>query len=432
MWAGIRKPRSDLEKTTIAGVRVVEGVRETVWTAADLLDRIERRAPFAILDVRNRDEFERFRLEDRSIVTAINVPYFEILEAAGKDEIVDSVIAYVERNLAARLPHDVPILSVCAKGDTSEFVAQGLRRLGYASANLDGGIRAWGEHYTIRSVVEAADLVIYQVSRPARGCLSYVVASQRKAAVIDPLRHLQPYLTLARSKALTIETVVDTHGHADHISGGPALASGTGASYYLHPYDAIHPIDVLPATIPYEPIRDGKVFPVGAHELEALHIPGHTLGLVALRLDDRYLFTGDSIFVRSVARPDLGGKAETWVRLHARSLRKLLDLPGGITVLPGHVSGLDEAGETGLVAASLDDLKQRNDGLRVLQRESEDGFVRYLLQSLPKSIPEYVDIKRVNAGLLQASEDEAWTLELGRNVCALSQAYESSPVGGSP
>jgi glyoxylase-like metal-dependent hydrolase (beta-lactamase superfamily II)/rhodanese-related sulfurtransferase len=432
MWAGIRKPRSDLEETTTAGARVVEGARETIWTAADLLDRLGRHTPFAILDVRNRDEFERFRLEDRSILTAINVPYFEILEAAGKDEIVDSVIAYVERNLAARLPHDVPILSVCAKGDTSEFVAQGLRRLGYASANLAGGIRAWGEYYATRTVVETADLAIYQVSRPARGCLSYVVASRRKAVVIDPLRHLQPYLTLARSKGLTIERVVDTHGHADHISGGPALASGTGALYYLHPYDAIHPIDVLPATIPYEPIRDGEVFPVGAHELVALHIPGHTLGLVALRLDDRYLFTGDSIFVRSIARPDLGGKAETWARLHARSLRKLLDLPGGITVLPGHVSGLDEAGQTGLVAASLDDLKQRNDGLRVLQRESEDGFVRYLLQSLPKFIPEYVDIKRVNAGLLRPSEDEAWTLELGRNVCALAQAYESSPVGGSP
>jgi len=279
-------------------------------------------------------------------------------------------------------------------------------------------------------VVESPDLAIYQVSRPARGCLSYVVASARKAVVIDPLRHLQPYLDLAREQGLTIESVIDTHGHADHISGGRTLAAETGASYYVHPYDAIHPIDVLPATISYEFIRDGQIFPVGQHELKALHIPGHTLGLVALRLDDRYLFTGDSIFIRSIARPDLGGKADTWAPLHGRSLRRLLGLPGGITVLPGHFSSLDEADEAGRFAASLDDLKRRNDGPVVLQRESEGGFVRYLLESLPQFIPEYVDIKRVNAGLLTPAEEDAATLELGKNVCALSQAYTASGGGG--
>jgi glyoxylase-like metal-dependent hydrolase (beta-lactamase superfamily II) len=190
-------------------------------------------------------------------------------------------------------------------------------------------------------------------------------------------------------------------------------------------------MDVLPATIPYEAIRDGQIFPVGRHVLTALHSPGHTLGLVAFRLDDRYPFTGDSIFLRSVARPDLGGKADTWAPLHGRSLRRLLGLPGGITVLPGHFSSLAEADGTGRFAASLDELKQRNDGLVVLRKESEDGFVRYLLGSLPKFIPEYVDIKRVNAGLLAPAEEDAATLEVGKNVCALSQAYGDS-YGGRP
>jgi glyoxylase-like metal-dependent hydrolase (beta-lactamase superfamily II) len=186
---------------------------------------------------------------------------------------------------------------------------------------------------------------------------------------------------------------------------------------------------MLPATIPYEFMRDSQIFLLGGYELEALHIPGHTLGLVAFRLGDRYLFTGDSIFIRAIARPDLGGKADTWAPLHGRSLRRLLGLPGGITVLPGHFSSLNEADETGRFAASLDDLKKRNDGLVVLQRESEDGFVRYLLESLPKFIPEYVDIKRVNAGLLAPAEEDAARLELGKNVCALSQAYAVSSGG---
>jgi glyoxylase-like metal-dependent hydrolase (beta-lactamase superfamily II)/rhodanese-related sulfurtransferase len=404
---------------------------DEAWSAEDLLRRLDRRDPLFVLDVRNRDEFERFRLEGRSPLPAINVPYFEMLEAGGKDDMLESVVAYLEQNLADQLPSDLPILAVCAKGGTSEFVAQGLRRLNYSGANLEGGMKAWGEFYATRAVVESPDLSVFQVSRPARGCLSYVVASDGKAIVIDPLRHLHPYLDLARDKGLTIEAVVDTHGHADHISGGPALAAKTGASYYLHPHDAIHPMDVLPATIPFEFIRDGQVFPVGRHELTALHIPGHTLGLVALRLGDGYLFTGDSIFIRSIARPDLGGKAEKWAPLHGQSLRRLLQLPGNITVLPGHFSGLDEADASGRFVASLDELKKRNDGLVVLQRESEEGFVRYLLDSLPKFIPEYVDIKRVNAGLMQPTEEEASTLELGKNVCALSQAYAIS-AGGNP
>ncbi len=409
---------------------MVERSNEAVWTPADLLERLERRDPFFVLDVRNRDEFQRFRLEGRDSVPAVNTPYFEMLELGGKDEMLDSVVAYIERDLAGQLPSEQTILAVCAKGDTSKFVAEGLSRLGYATANLKGGMRAWGEHYAARALAEDAGLAVYQVSRPARGCLSYVVASAGKAIVIDPLRHLHPYLDLARDKGLQIAAVIDTHGHADHISGGVALAAKTGAAYYLHPYDAIHPMDVLPAAIPYEQIRDGQTFPFGRHELKAFHIPGHTLGQVALGLDDRYLFAGDSIFMRSIARPDLGGKAETWAPLHARSLRRLLSLPGGMMVLPGHFSSLGEADESGRFAASLDDLKKRNDGLVVLQRESEEGFVQYLLKSLPKFIPEYVDIKRVNAGLLEAQEEDAATLELGKNDCALAQAHTVSAGGG--
>ncbi|HEV2356783.1 MAG TPA: hypothetical protein VGZ23_04120 [bacterium] len=93
-----------------------------------MLDRLERGMPFGVLDVRNRDDGERFGLAGRGVVVAINVPYFEMLEMGGKENMVDSVVAYVEQHLAEWLPRDVPILSVCATGDTSEVRPSRLRR----------------------------------------------------------------------------------------------------------------------------------------------------------------------------------------------------------------------------------------------------------------------------------------------------------------
>jgi len=400
---------------------VTRPTTEIAWTAGELLNQLRRRQKLFVLDVRNRDEFEKFPLEGPG-VSAINFPYFEMLESGGKDDMVDSIVACAQQDLANKLPRDLPVLAVCAKGGTSEFVMQGLQRLGYDAGNLQGGMNAWGNYYESQAILDTHELSIFQISRPARGCLSYMVVSDGNAIVIDPLRQLHAYLDMARARGCSISMIIDTHSHADHISGGLALAAATGASYHLHPYDAIHPMDLLPATFPYEPIRDGQVLRAGKHELRAVHIPGHTLGLVALILDDQYLFTGDSIFIRSIARPDLGGKSEAWAPLHTRSLRKLLEMPEQTTVLPGHFSTLEEADTGGNFQATLCDLKRQNESLLVLQRESDDGFVRYLLDSLPKFIPEYAEIKRVNTGLLSPAEDDAATLELGKNVCGLAQA----------
>jgi glyoxylase-like metal-dependent hydrolase (beta-lactamase superfamily II)/rhodanese-related sulfurtransferase len=403
---------------------------EEVWSPGDLLHRLETRDRFFVFDVRNRDEFERFRLEGRVPLPALNLPYFELLESGGKDDMVESIAACVDRDLREKLPTDAPILAVCAKGGTSEFVAQALRQVGYTCANLEHGMKGWGEFYSTVPVLENPSLSIYQISRPARGCLSYVVASNGHAIVIDPLRHLEPYLDLAKKAKFKIERIVDTHGHADHVSGGPALSAATGASYHLHPYDAIHPIDMLPATIMYDAIWDGEVFPVGSHELRAVHIPGHTLGLVALQLDNDYLFGGDSIFIHSISRPDLGGKAESWARLHTRSLRRLMDFPASIQLLPGHFSSMNESGDTGLFAATLETLRNSNDGLKTLQESSDDEFERYLLTSLPTFNPDYVEIKRVNAGLVSRTGEDVEVLELGKNVCALAQA-KAADTGGN-
>ena len=132
-----------------------------------------------------------------SLATIISEPPFKDLRNK-----VDSFKAFLSQRWVERLPRDKQILAVCAKGDTSEFVAQALRGLEFEAFNLAGGTQAWGDHYAVRPVVETEELTVLQVSRPARGCLSYVVASGDRVVVIDPLRHVDHYLDLAREQAL--------------------------------------------------------------------------------------------------------------------------------------------------------------------------------------------------------------------------------------
>jgi glyoxylase-like metal-dependent hydrolase (beta-lactamase superfamily II)/rhodanese-related sulfurtransferase len=384
-------------------------ITKTSVTVDELKQMLDSGEPFVLLDVRNDDEFERWRIEGRYPFETVHIPYFAFLED--------------QEGSIARVPKDRPIIAVCAKGGASDYVAELLRERGYNAMNLEGGMIAWGNYYQVKSIpVAGIDLAIYQVIRPARGDLAYVVVSNGEAVIIDPTRHLEPYLDLVDQEGLRVVAILDTHAHADHISGGPALAKQLGVPYYLHPYDGIHPIDMLPATIEYEYLKDGFTLQFGSATLKGIHIPGHTLGNMAFRVNDRYLFTGDSIFIRSVARPDLGGRGEEWAPLHYDSLyNKLLVLPDETIVLPAHFAQPDEAQPDGSFWDTLGNIKRNNP--REYLAESKEAFIQFMLATLPVFPPQYVDIKRVNAGLLIPDEEKASELELGKNVCALADAY---------
>jgi glyoxylase-like metal-dependent hydrolase (beta-lactamase superfamily II) len=391
-------------------------------TLAELQVGLDAEQGLFIVDLRNRDEFARNTIEGRKPIPIVNTPYFEVLETGDSDDIAQIFADYAEKEWKELLPRDGLILVVCATGGTSAFAVEGLQRLGYNAVSLAGGMKAWGDFYDRKAIVKTDALSIYQVVRPARGDLSYMLVSEGEVVVVDPNRHIEQYADFAAANGLRVAAVLDTHGHADHISGGRALADSTGSEYYLHPYDAIHPIDVLPAAIQYEPLREGQKIYFGTARLTVRHIPGHTLGNLAFLVNDNYLLAGDSIFIQSIARPDLGGRGDTWAPLHYRSLASLLQLPDRVIVLPGHFSVPAEASAGGIYAAELGRLKQENEGLQLVAK-GEEAFVNYILASLPDFPPQYVDIKRVNAGLLNPDEEQASELELGRNICALSQAY---------
>lgn len=379
-------------------------------SATELYAAMIQDKPLFILDVRNQGDFNRWHVEGRPSLEVMNIPYFDFIED--------------EDGSAARVPTDRDILVVCAKEGSSEYVAEILRARGRNAAYLEDGIISWGELYDVRDVANTPAGRIVQVARPARGDLSFVVISDGQAAIIDPLRHIEHYNQVVADANAQLTYIFDTHVHADHISGGPALAKQTGAPYYVHAYDAIHPIDMLPAKMDYTHLADGQEFKLGQFTVTAIWFPGHTLGQINYKLTDTagnsYLFTGDGIFLNSFGRPDLGGQGEAWAPMLYDSIYKRLPphLNDDTLILPAHFSHLNEDDGAGRFAKPYSQVLEENVSLK---HKSKEEFIDFVLSHLPVFPPEYVEIKRVNIGLVEPTEEEAGELELGKNICALSE-----------
>lgn len=384
-------------------------------TPAEFYDKILADESLFILDVRNEEEVARWPIEGHRIDT-LNIPYFDFFED--------------EEGNVARLPANRDMLVVCAKGGASQYIAEMLQGYGIKATNLQNGMIGLGNHYDVRDIVNEKYGRIVQVARLARGDLSFVVMSDGQALVVDPLRHIQHYLGLVEEAGAKITHIIDTHAHADHISGGPALSKETGAHYYLHPYDGIHPMDMLPAHISYVPLSDEQRFKVGQLEVEVVWFPGHTLGMVNLLVKapsgESFLFSGDGLFLRSFGRPDLGGKGEAWSPMLYDSIFKRLPkrVPDDALMMPGHFSIIGEHQGGGRFAARLGKVRRLNEWLQPTPKEE---FVRFVLAHLPVFPPQYVEIKRVNLGLSTPTEEEASELELGKNICALEHSGLGMP-----
>src|ERR1043166_9045406 len=117
-------------------------IKPNCWNGADLARALERGTAFSLLDVRNRDEFARHRIEGPAITRSVDFPYFELLEQSTSDDFAESVRDFATGGGFAELPKDGTLLVVCAKGGTSALVSDGMRMAGYDAANLEGGMLA--------------------------------------------------------------------------------------------------------------------------------------------------------------------------------------------------------------------------------------------------------------------------------------------------
>ncbi|USK61827.1 MBL fold metallo-hydrolase [Peribacillus asahii] len=370
-----------------------------IMDSTEVTKKVFDKEELFILDVRNENDFKDWKIEGGNF-QYLNVPYFELLD--GVEEII------------GKIPTDKEVLVVCAKEGSSVMVAEMLSEAGLTVSYLKGGMKAWSEHL---EPVKIGDLndggEIYQFVRIGKGCLSYMVVSNGEAALIDATRMTDIYLNFIEKIGVKITHVFDTHLHADHISGGRTIAEKTGATYWLPPKDATE------VTFDYQPLEDGNDVTIGNTiiNIHALYSPGHTIGSTSFVVDEMFLLSGDILFIDSIGRPDLAGKAEDWVGdLRETLYKRYRELSEELIVLPAHFMIIDELNDDGSVAEKLRTLFAKNHGLNI---DDENEFRKMVTENLPPQPNAYQEIRQTNMGKINPDIDQQREMEIGPNRCAV-------------
>jgi len=361
---------------------------------ATLQSWLAQKRDVVVLDVRNKEDRGQWFIPGSRHVDA-----YEELKAGRAGPLAE-----------LRLPPGTPVVTVCNLGRMAAVAAEKLESQGNEVLVLQGGMQAWSLAWNTAEVtVNSENTRVLQVRRTGKGCLSYVIASAGVAAVIDPSLPPEIYLGLAEEHGWRLASVLDTHIHADHLSRARALAERSGAKLLLPQQNRVR--------YPYTPVQDRDAISIGSAQLTAIRTPGHTLESTSYLLNHRALFSGDTLFLSGVGRPDLSAEPEEARRrahLLFGSLLNLRALGADVLLLPGHTSQpipfdrVPIAAAIGPVFTKLDDWFS-----------SELEFVERVLARIPPTPGNYSRIVELNeSGALPPADSS--DIEAGANRCAVA------------
>lgn len=352
------------------------------------------RRKVTVLDIRKAEDRAEW-----SIPGSIHVDAYDALKAHDPKALAN-----------VSLPADVPVVTICGAGKAALIAAEQLQARGIHAVALEGGMKEWSRAWNTADVsLPGSSIQVVQVRRTGKGCLSYFIASDGEAAVLDASLDPDVYVKIATERGWKITRVLETHVHADHLSRSRLLAQAAGAELLLP--------DQSRVAFPFTPIRDRDSIKIGLLALKALRTPGHTLDSTSFLIEGHAVFTGDTLFLAGVGRPDLGadksGAGERAAMLY-QSLRRLLGLSPVTLVLPGHHSQ-PIAFDAHALTITLGELATK---VPILA-QPEAAFIDWILSRIPPTPPNYLEIVKLNeAGRMPAGNPS--DLEAGANRCAVS------------
>ena len=375
----------------------------TSYKAEDLFEWVTRAGEeFLLLDVRVNEQFDRFKVEGPFLSDMANVPYVEFVEH--------------EEESVAKVPAAEKVRIVCAKEGSARYVGEILVNHGFKDVRyLEGGIKTWGNMLAPKLVASDDGYKLFQFIRPGKASCSYGLISNDEMVLFDPSRNVDFYQNFAEKNGATITRTFETHLQADYISGSKQIAADSGAHILGHEND------FKDAAFKYQKITDDQVyaFSKGGPEIKALHMPGHTPGSTSYLIDNKYLISGDTVFILSIGRPDLGGKAEEWSKLLYHTLKtKIAKLEDDLVILPGHYMDWSEADPSQIFSDTLGNIKNKNSDIYSMSTETE--FIGFIKDNMRLQPEVYAEIRKVNAGLLEVDAEKQEIMDLGKNECAAS------------
>jgi len=306
------------------------------------------------------------------------------------------------------LDKKIPAVVICAGGKTSLIGAEILRNQGFDAYSLEGGMRGWSLSWNTAKIT-FPNFEIIQLRRTGKGCLSYIVVSNKEAFVVDASLPVEVYEQILEQENLILKYVIETHIHADHISRSKQLADKNKVALFLPTPNKVN--------FNFEPINDNAIFELGDIKIKAIKSPGHTLESTTFLIDKKVLLTGDTLFTNGVGRPDLkanNDEALEKTKNLYQSLQTLLALNENIIVLPSHTSQpIDFDNQP--IQTTIGFVKNN---VAMLQLDQKD-FINTILQRIPPTPTNYLSIVELNLKG-DFSQINPIDLEAGANRCAIS------------
>lgn len=367
-------------------------MEEKIITVEQLQERLNRHENIFILDVRPADQRKEWK-----IAGSVHVDAYKQLNA-GDDTALDMIV----------VPPGSTVVTVCAAGRTSLLASSLLQRKGIDAYSLHGGMKAWNYAWNTAEAV-FDNLKVIQIRRPAKGVLSYIMGSSGEAVVIDASLDPGIYQNVAIENGWVIKYVMDTHVHADYVSRTRELAQATGAKHLM--------IESAKVDFDFVAVPDRSLISFGDSQIEFIHTPGHTWESTSFKLSNDAIFTGDTLFIDGIGRPDLkADRVEGVEKAKAlfKSLQQLISLDLGILVLPAHTSSPVSFDEK-LIAATIADIKSKVQALELNEAE----FIEYTATRIPPTPPNYLSIASINKNGSHEGQVLA-DLEAGGNHCAIA------------
>lgn len=398
----------------------------------ELKKKIDNNENIFLLDVRTPQEYAAWRISYENHDNPKLIP-------------VDRLFMK-DPTLLKEIPKEKEIVTVCAHGNRSMIAAKILNQLGYNVKSVKGGMAGWNKVYDVAEipVVKEAPFKIWQIRRISKGCIGYIISSKedKTATVIDPSREIyESFLKTAQDNELQITQLLDTHQHADHVSGIVKLVNTittqTNKEKIRIYFSSLEEYDTSKTelkNIMY--VKDGDKIDIDDKvTLRAIHTPGHTNGSMSFIIEygpndnnnnnindknptNSYLFTGDTLFVDGVGRPDLRDQAKKFAELlYDTYHKKILQLPDDTVVLPAHFNGTSIAlKHTVPILETLGIIKKR---VKLLSMNKEE-FIDYIADTVQPRPGNYKTIISINKKMLPYDEIEMADLEAGPNSCAIS------------